>query len=211
MKRLPSYGFLLFIMAVMGGRVPLYDLTSSGMTHSWNGPLKRAVVGACLMGHTRVPNTTAPALGGYVSQGRSAARAAAVLADALRHGIFQERQAEFVTDALPVSLIGMNGEAMSQYVAYCADRLLVGQVSREDHGRHLHLGPPWPAGAGRGHTPRRIPPALLVVPLLLLLHGASCRLGLALGAPCLTALPAVAASRAQASASAARVSEGEGC
>ncbi len=32
---------------------------------------------------------------------------------------------EFVTDALPVSLIGMNGEAMSQYVAYCADRLLV--------------------------------------------------------------------------------------
>ena len=30
----------------------------------------------------------------------------------------------FVCDALPVSLIGMNGEMMSQYVEFCADRLL---------------------------------------------------------------------------------------
>lgn len=32
---------------------------------------------------------------------------------------------EFVTDALPVSLIGMNAKMMSQYIEFCADRLLV--------------------------------------------------------------------------------------
>jgi len=32
---------------------------------------------------------------------------------------------EFVTDALPVSLIGMNAKAMSQYIEFVADRLLV--------------------------------------------------------------------------------------
>jgi len=32
---------------------------------------------------------------------------------------------EFVCKALPVSLIGMNSEAMSQYIKFCADRLLV--------------------------------------------------------------------------------------
>ncbi|MFN0013204.1 MAG: ribonucleoside-diphosphate reductase small subunit [Saprospiraceae bacterium] len=32
---------------------------------------------------------------------------------------------EFVTDALPVSLIGMNAELMGQYIEYCADRLLL--------------------------------------------------------------------------------------
>lgn len=31
----------------------------------------------------------------------------------------------FVTDALPVSLIGMNATLMSQYIEFCADRLLV--------------------------------------------------------------------------------------
>ena len=31
----------------------------------------------------------------------------------------------FVTDALPVSLIGMNANLMSQYIEFCADRLLV--------------------------------------------------------------------------------------
>ena len=31
----------------------------------------------------------------------------------------------FVTSALPVSLIGMNAEMMSQYIEYVADRLLV--------------------------------------------------------------------------------------
>lgn len=32
---------------------------------------------------------------------------------------------EFVTDALPVSLIGMNGDLMRQYIGFVADRLLV--------------------------------------------------------------------------------------
>ncbi|MCK6694335.1 MAG: ribonucleotide-diphosphate reductase subunit beta, partial [Thermoanaerobaculia bacterium] len=32
---------------------------------------------------------------------------------------------EFITDALPVSLIGMNAELMGQYIEYCADRLLL--------------------------------------------------------------------------------------
>jgi ribonucleoside-diphosphate reductase beta chain len=32
---------------------------------------------------------------------------------------------EFVTDALPVSLIGMNAELMGQYIEFCADRLLL--------------------------------------------------------------------------------------
>lgn len=31
---------------------------------------------------------------------------------------------EFVTDALPVSLIGMNADQMGQYIEFCADRLL---------------------------------------------------------------------------------------
>ena len=32
---------------------------------------------------------------------------------------------EFLTDALPVALIGMNNDLMSTYIEYCADRLLV--------------------------------------------------------------------------------------
>ena len=32
---------------------------------------------------------------------------------------------EFVTDALPVNLIGMNAELMCQYIEFVADRLLV--------------------------------------------------------------------------------------
>jgi ribonucleoside-diphosphate reductase beta chain len=32
---------------------------------------------------------------------------------------------EFVTDALPVSLIGMNAQMMTQYIEFVADRLLV--------------------------------------------------------------------------------------
>eukprot|EP01133_Synstelium_polycarpum_P014869 gene14869-17582_t len=32
---------------------------------------------------------------------------------------------EFVTESLPVDLIGMNSRAMSQYIEFCADRLLV--------------------------------------------------------------------------------------
>jgi ribonucleotide reductase beta subunit family protein with ferritin-like domain len=33
-------------------------------------------------------------------------------------------ECEFVSDALPVSLIGMNSDAMCQYIRFCADRLL---------------------------------------------------------------------------------------
>lgn len=36
-----------------------------------------------------------------------------------------EYEKEFVCDALPVSLIGMNADLMSQYIEFCADRLLV--------------------------------------------------------------------------------------
>ncbi len=36
-----------------------------------------------------------------------------------------EYEKEFVCDALPVSLIGMNADMMSQYIEFCADRLLV--------------------------------------------------------------------------------------
>jgi len=32
---------------------------------------------------------------------------------------------EYITDALPVELIGMNSKLMCQYIEYCADRLLV--------------------------------------------------------------------------------------
>ena len=35
-----------------------------------------------------------------------------------------EFEKEFVTDALPVSLIGMNAAMMSDYIEFCADRLL---------------------------------------------------------------------------------------
>lgn len=36
-----------------------------------------------------------------------------------------EIEKEFVTDALPVKLIGMNADLMSQYIEFVADRLLV--------------------------------------------------------------------------------------
>jgi len=32
---------------------------------------------------------------------------------------------EFVTDALPVRLIGMNSDQMCEYIEFCADRLMV--------------------------------------------------------------------------------------
>ena len=38
--------------------------------------------------------------------------------------IFEIEQ-EFVRDAIPVELIGMNSKLMSQYIEFCADRLLV--------------------------------------------------------------------------------------
>ncbi len=50
------------------------------------------------------------------------------LSDAELHAIIGEaveHEKEFVCDALPVSLIGMNQDMMSQYIEFCADRLLV--------------------------------------------------------------------------------------
>jgi hypothetical protein len=37
-----------------GAGYPLWDLTSSGLTHSWGGPVKPLAVGICTMGITRV-------------------------------------------------------------------------------------------------------------------------------------------------------------
>merc|ERR1712019_81084 len=36
-----------------------------------------------------------------------------------------EVEKEFVTDALPVDLIGMNSRMMQEYIEFCADRLIV--------------------------------------------------------------------------------------
>ena len=50
------------------------------------------------------------------------------LSEARVHEIIGEAVAiekEFVTDALPVRLIGMNAELMQQYIEFCADRLIV--------------------------------------------------------------------------------------
>lgn len=44
------------------------------------------------------------------------------------HSIIAEAVAiekDFITDALPVSLIGMNANLMVQYIKFCADRLIV--------------------------------------------------------------------------------------
>lgn len=41
---------------------------------------------------------------------------------------------EFVTDALPVSLIGMNAELMQQYIEFVADRLLVSLGNEKHYG-----------------------------------------------------------------------------
>ena len=40
---------------------------------------------------------------------------------------------EFVMDALPVSLIGMNGDLMCQYIEFCADRLLIALGCRKHY------------------------------------------------------------------------------
>jgi len=44
------------------------------------------------------------------------------------HGIIKDAvtiEKEFICGALPVKLIGMNADLMSQYIEFCADRLLV--------------------------------------------------------------------------------------
>jgi ribonucleotide reductase beta subunit family protein with ferritin-like domain len=43
-----------------------------------------------------------------------------------------EIEQEFVCDALPVDLIGMNGSLMSNYIEFVADRLLVA-LGQEKH------------------------------------------------------------------------------
>lgn len=45
-----------------------------------------------------------------------------------------EFEKEFVTDAIPVSLIGMNAEMMQQYIEFCADRLLVSLGNEKFYG-----------------------------------------------------------------------------
>ncbi len=56
---------------------------------------------------------------GYLQNKLSTERVQAIIADAVRI------EQEFVTEALPVSLIGMNARTMSQYIEFVADRLLV--------------------------------------------------------------------------------------
>ena len=51
-----------------------------------------------------------------------------------------EYEKEFVTDALPVSLIGMNAELMNQYIEFVADRLLVAL----GQGKVYNTGNPFP-------------------------------------------------------------------
>ena len=46
-----------------------------------------------------------------------------------------EIEVEFLTDALPVSLIGMNKNLMRQYIQFVADRLLV-ELNCEKVGDH---------------------------------------------------------------------------
>lgn len=55
----------------------------------------------------------------YLQHKLDPARVQAIIADAVRI------EQEFVTDALPVSLIGMNAKTMAQYIEFVADRLLV--------------------------------------------------------------------------------------
>ncbi len=45
-----------------------------------------------------------------------------------------EYEKEFVTDALPVSLIGMNAEMMGQYIEFVADRLLMSLGCEKAYG-----------------------------------------------------------------------------
>ena len=56
---------------------------------------------------------------GYLQNKLDPARVQAIIADAVRI------EQEFVTDALPVSLIGMNAKNMANYIEFVADRLLV--------------------------------------------------------------------------------------
>ena len=64
------------------------------------------------------------------------------LTDAELHAIVGEAveyEKEFVCDALPVSLIGMNADMMSQYIEFCADRLLVALGASKLYDTHQPL------------------------------------------------------------------------
>lgn len=50
-----------------------------------------------------------------------------------------EMEKEFVVDALPVELIGMNSKLMCQYIEFCADRLLVAL----GHSKHYNTSNPF--------------------------------------------------------------------
>jgi len=56
---------------------------------------------------------------GMLSEKLSKEEATKIITDAV------EIEKEFVTDALPVNLIGMNAKLMSQYIEFVADRWLV--------------------------------------------------------------------------------------
>lgn len=56
---------------------------------------------------------------------------------------------EFLTEALPVNLIGMNCELMKRYIEFVADRLM------------LELGCPKVSGSQLHHSSRYAPPAAL--------------------------------------------------
>ena len=45
-----------------------------------------------------------------------------------------ELEKEFVTDAIPVSLIGMNSQLMNQYIEFVADRLLISLGNQKVYG-----------------------------------------------------------------------------
>ena len=48
-------------------------------------------------------------------------------------------ETEFVVDALPVELIGMNSNMMCDYIKFCADRLLINL----GYGRHYRVSNPF--------------------------------------------------------------------
>ena len=82
------------------------------------------------------------------------------LTDAELHAIVGEAvvlEKEFVCEALPVSLIGMNATLMSQYIEFCADRLLVAL----DAAKLYHAANPFDWMGERG---RRLQPSSPIPP-----------------------------------------------
>lgn len=64
----------------------------------------------------------------YITQKLSDERILEIIADAVKI------EQEFVTDALPVNLIGMNSKLMNQYIEFVADRLLVSLGVNKHYG-----------------------------------------------------------------------------